>query len=267
MSEVQHAVASERTHPRPLAAGVWWLGGCNVQPWQGDYLHAYTSMYVVAGEVASAIVDTGHPKDWQLVEEQLDRLERDESVAPVRYLFPTHPETTHAGNLGRLCERYPESVVIGDVRDYHLVFPEYEHRFRPMSAGEAVSLGTDSLVLVPAAIRDIEPSLWAVHTGSRTLFPGDGFAYMHAHKAGHCVHWAEEVEQLDFESMAALFAEFALYWTRYAPVEPHIEQLKRLLEGWGIRQIGPGHGLPLSDASTTVPAVIDGLRVRACADG
>ena len=36
--------------PRELAPGVFWLGQCMEQPWQGETLHNYNSVYLVRGD-------------------------------------------------------------------------------------------------------------------------------------------------------------------------------------------------------------------------
>ena len=100
------------------------------------------------------------------------------------YLVPTHSEVPPAANLASLLDRYPESLVYGDVRGYHLSFPEV-----------------------------VDPR-WGYSTAQRCLFPGDGFAYMHHHHHGECGMTAEECPNLPVEEFTTLFAEYALYWTR-----------------------------------------------------
>ena len=108
--------------PRQLAEGVYWLTDCLVMEHEGETIHAYSSAYLVHGDERSMIVDTGHPKDWASIEAQLDRLEAI-GIPPIEYIFPTHAEVPHAANLGRLLNKYPDLIAVGDVRDYHLFFP------------------------------------------------------------------------------------------------------------------------------------------------
>ena len=124
------SAARKTSLPRPLSRGVTWLGECLALPYRGIMLHSYHSLYLIAGERASLIVDTGHPKDWEAVDMQLDAV-LGTGIAPVRYLFPTHAEVPHSANLANLLAKFPEAQVCGDVRDYHLIFPGYR------SAGSA----------------------------------------------------------------------------------------------------------------------------------
>ncbi len=246
--------------PRTLVDGVHWLTDCLVMQHEGETIHAYSSAYLVEGDTRSLIVDTGHPKDWASIEAQLETLEA-AGVPPVEHVFPTHAEVPHAANLGRVLDRYPDAVAVGDVRDYHLFFPEFADRFVAMESGEAIDLGGTQFCLIDAAIKDLVTSLWAYDTRSRTLFPSDGFAYMHHHHAGECWRTAEEVPNLPIPEFTALFSAYALYWTRFTDIEPHIDALDRLLEQYPTELIAPSHGSPVLDPAATLPRVKEGLRL------
>ena len=248
--------------PRRLAHGIYWLGGCLRQPYKGQVFHSYNSVYVIAGEQKSLVVETGFPGDIDLIEDQLDELE--DVIAPIEYVFATHPETPHAGGVGRLLDKYPTAVAIGGVQDLHLVFPDFADRIEvPNQSSLSYDLGGRSFSIVAGVIRDLMPTYWGFDDLTRALFPGDGFAYSHYHTDGHCGLVAEEATSLDLPDMTALFAELALYWTRVTDVEPYLAELDSLLERLDVRLIGPTHGLPIVDLARTVPAVREGFRLGA----
>ncbi|MGI9658949.1 MAG: MBL fold metallo-hydrolase [Gaiellaceae bacterium] len=246
--------------PRQLAEGIYWLTDCLVMQHEGETIHSYSSAYLVHGDERSLLVDTGHPKDWPSIEAQLDRLE-EIGVPPIEYIFPTHAEVPHAANLGRILNKYPEMVAVGDLRDYHLFFPEFTDRFEQRGKGDSIALGGTEFLLLDAVIKDLVTSLWAYDTRSQTLFPGDGFAYMHHHQAGECWRTAEEVPDLPIPAFTALFNSYALYWTRFNDIEPHIAALDRLLAEYPTSVIAPGHGSPILDPAGTLPRVKEGLRL------
>jgi hypothetical protein len=99
------------------------------------------------------------------------------------------------------------------------------------------------------------------------LFPGDGFAYSHYHEDGHCGQTAEESPSLDLPEMTALFAELALYWTRFHDLEPHIVRLLALLDDLDVRIVAPTHGLPIADLPAILPRIVEGLRLGSSAKG
>ncbi|MGH3641822.1 MAG: MBL fold metallo-hydrolase [Mycobacterium sp.] len=246
--------------PRQLAPGLFWLGGCLRQPYKGQVFHSYNSVYVIAGDNSSLIVETGFPGDIDLIESQLDELTH--LVPPVEYVFSTHPETPHAGGVGRLLAKYPTAIAIGGVQDLHLVFPQFADRIHvPTAATLNYDLGGREFSIVPGVIRDLMPTYWGFDDQSAALFPGDGFAYSHYHTDGHCGLVAEEATSLDLPDMTALFAELALYWTRLTDVEPYLSELDSLLDRLGVQLIGPTHGLPITDLARTVPAIREGFRL------
>jgi flavorubredoxin len=244
--------------PRELAPGLFWLGQCMEQPWQGAILHNYNSVYLVRGEHSSLLVEAGHPQDLPVIEAQLEPLLA--AGPPLRYLFATHQETPHSSGIARLLHRHPQLQVCGDVRDYHLFFPGCEDRLCPLEVGASIDLGGTEIVIVEAVIRDLMSTQWAFDTARRTLFPGDGFAYSHYHQAGMCGSTAEEAPELALEDMTELFAELALYWTRFTDMEPYVTRLDALLDELGVALIAPTHGLPITDRRRSVPAVLEGLR-------
>jgi flavorubredoxin len=250
------------TLPRELAPGLFWLGRCLEQPFlEGQVLHAYNSVFLIKGTERSLLLEAGFPADGPVLERQIAELLAD-GDAPLAYIVPTHPEVPHASGAGRLLERYPDAVLCGSVTDYHLIFPEIADRLLPCAPGDELDLGGRTFVFVEAIIKDLVNSIWGFDTGARVLFPGDGFAYMHHHDAGQCAHLAEEVPEMPFEQLAAIFAEYALYWTRFTDVEPMIARLEELLVERDVQIIAPTHGLPITDLARTVPLVRAGLRVR-----
>ena len=249
--------------PRELAPGIFWLSDCLELEHEGVLVHAYSSAYLVAGSEASLLVDTGHPKDWAAICAQLDSCHA-KGAPPVKYLVPTHSEVPHAANLASLLDRYPEALVYGDVRDYHLIFPEVVDRLVPMQAGDEIDLGTTTFVFLEAVVKDLVTSLWGYSTAHRCLFPGDGFAYMHHHHHGECGMTAEECPDLPVEEFTALFAEYALYWTRFTDMDSVIARLDALLAvDYPVELIAPGHGNPVLQPSVTFPRVKQGLLLGA----
>src|SRR5262249_4502877 len=131
--------------PREIAPGVFWIGDCPAQGTKRKVYHGCNAAYLVAGEDAWILVETGHPKDFPVIERHLAELFA-RGAPPLKYLFVTHQETPHCGGLGRILKAFPDALLVGDVSDYHLAFPQYEHRMRSMNAGDEIELGGRSLM-------------------------------------------------------------------------------------------------------------------------
>ena len=84
--------------PREIAPGVFWIGDCLAQRHKGKVYHGYNAAFLVAGKTASCLVETGHPKDFPVIERHMNELFA-QGVAPLKYLFVTHQETCIAAAL------------------------------------------------------------------------------------------------------------------------------------------------------------------------
>ena len=244
--------------PREISPGIFWLGVCHEQHHWGKVFHSYNAAFLLVGSEGSILIETGHQGDFPIVSQQVrDILAKKGSK--LKHLFLTHQETPHAGGIGRMLKAYPDMTVHCDVSDYHLSFPEEAHRLKDMEIGDVIDLGDRQFTTVEPVIRDLRTSLWGFDTGARALFPGDGFAYSHYHWDGHCGKIAEEATSLDLSEVSAVFAERALFWTRFVDMNIYVDRLEELLEELDVAIVAPSHGLPILDLSTTMPKVREGL--------
>ena len=206
------------------------------------------------------LVDTGYPKDWRVVEAQLDVL-LERGVPPVTWICPTHNEVAHAGNTGRLLRKFPQATVRGDIRDYHLYFPDLVDRFEGAAIGSELDLGGRRLVFEEATFKDLVTTLWLWDERERVLFTGDGFSYAHYHPVDRCGRTAEELDEAALPALTALFSHAAFYFTKHTDLAPLVERFERQLARLGPTTIAPGHGCPITDPAATVPKAIRGLRL------
>ena len=250
-------MSTPKKPPRELAKGVFWLGDCLEQRANGKLYHTYNAAFLVVGSTACMLVETGHPKDFPLLSAQLDALLA--GRPPLKYLFVTHQETPHSGGLGRILNRYPEATLCGDICDYHLAFPQYADRMLAMHGGDEIDLGNRTFALVEPVIRDLRTTWWGFDKQERVLFPGDGFAYSHYHEDGHCGLFAEEAISLDLPEVSAVFADRALFWTKFTDMNIYVDRLQWLLDTLDVKVIAPTHGLPILNPALTVPKVKEGL--------
>ncbi len=248
-----------RPMPREIAPGVWWIGDCLEQHFKGKIYHGYNAAFMVVGSKASILIDTGHPKDFPVVERHMRTILEKSPGSPLTHIFLTHQETPHSGGLGRVLAYYPDVTVCGDMSDYHMAFPQYAHLMKFMKEGDDIDLGDRKFVLAEPVIRDLRTSYWGFDSKTRTLFPGDGFAYSHYHWDGHCGMIAEEAQTLDLPDVCAVFQERALFWTTFVDMERYVERLEWLMDKLNVQIIAPSHGLPVTDVPRTYPAIRKGL--------
>ena len=219
------------------------------------------SSYLVVGSKATLLVDTGDPAHRTLL---LAQLELVLDGRPLDYVFPTHPEIPHAGNLPALLDRYSEALVVGDVRDYHLHFPEYRSRFRTQAVGSRIDLGDREFRFLPAFIRDLENTLWGHDDAARMMFVSDGFSFIHdvpalggdvdteeddepVHLPGQCRLLSGEMPEPPTVDQAAYGTGRALYWTKFVDVSDAFEAIEAVLDTLPTKLIGPAHGNVIDD--------------------
>jgi flavorubredoxin len=240
---------------RAITDGVYWLGACLSAFGHDEEVHYHVSCYLVVGSRRTALVDTGDPAHRDIVLAQLSDVLGDR---PLDIILPTHAEIPHAGNLPALLERYPEAVVAGEVRDYHLHFPEYADRLRAVPVGDSIDLGGRELLLVPAHIRDLETTIWAYDTGAGVLFVSDGFSFIHdipqpdeddepVHRPGQCRMFSGEMPEPPTVAQAAYGTGRALYWTKFVDVTEAFTAIEELLDEHPAAFICPAHGNVIDD--------------------
>lgn len=247
--------------PVEIAPRVYWLGQCQEMPYDGRVLHTGNSVYLVAGDHSTAIVDAGHTFSTEIVFDQLEKLLADKDLPEVRYVCVTHTETAHSGGTGHALARFPNAVALGEVSDLQLIFPEYEDRLRWVDPGVELDLGGTTIQVVEAVIRDMTYTRWFFDTRSKTLFSSDGFAFAHEHDPDHCGHFAEQVPDLDIPEQMKIFAISAFNYMQYLDIEPYLDRLDALMfDELGVEIIAPTHGLPSRDLEATLPRVREGFR-------
>lgn len=257
--------------PRPLAPNVQWLGKCiedSTVEMRGTPHHSHLSLYLISGASETLLVDTGVPSGWPTVQAQLAELLGDRRLD---YVFPTHPEYPHSGNLEKLMETYPTARIIGDVRDYHVYFPAITERTLAVTAGSTVDLGGGCRVIfLPGVLRDLPSTLWLYEELSQIMFVADGFGFFHRepagedpdeddsppqHSPGECALMVSELDA-DLEVVqASTIVKNALSWSRYVDATPLFVRIHELLNEYPARIIAPAHGNVIDCPAEILPLI------------
>lgn len=258
MSVVTHLagdLTSQVQEPRRIAPVVWWLPACLSAKIDGEENHIHNSPYLLLGTERSLIFDTGHSASWRATEAQLDALLGDRGLD---FVVPSHPEAPHCGNVHRLMEKYPDAVLLGDTRDYHLMFPEYEGRLEPCEMGTVIPLGDgETFVFLTALLRDLPSTQWGYNPRGRVMFTADAFAYAHyppvenedrpVHVPGECSMFASEFGYRPKANQITWIVTAAFYWARLTRMSKHRAPFEELLTEFPTDLIAPAHGALIDD--------------------
>jgi flavorubredoxin len=237
--EVRSIDQSAPSLPREIAPQTYWLGCCLEIEEKGRRLHNSNSCYLLVGESASVLVDTSMPFGWPTIKEDLSKVLRGR---PLDFIFPTHPEAPHMGNIGPLIQEYPDVRIVGDLRNYNLYFPDQAHRFNRMAENDALDLGGRRLQLVRAVVHDLPNTLWGYEPDLRMLFVSDAYPYSHDHEAGQCAMTSEELPSEIVPEDTSVVISRALTWIKHVDTDLVIDDLRRFLSAHPVDFIAPAHG-------------------------
>ena len=195
--------------PRLIAPGCLWTGGSMASSVTG--MLAHYSCFLLMGSQRSILIDTGHPA-------HAEKVERDVVAAlarrPLDYIFPTHAELPHSGLLQRWLARWPDSVAVGDMRDWPLYLPHLTDRMRHVTGGDTLDLGDRNFLFVPPVWRDLADTLWGFDPATRILFLSDACACFHPHTPEQSDYFSSETAAPEVALMQD-FNSKALHWPRF----------------------------------------------------
>jgi flavorubredoxin len=253
--------------PRVVLPDLAWVGGCSAGA--GGYLRPTTGpapapgqrraighepcvAHLILGSEKTLLLDSGHYAHWWSLDGQLDAMLRGR---PLDYVFLSHQEIPHTGNMGRLLGKYPKCVALGDVRDYHLFHPEVElDRIRMMKHEERVSLGDRDVVFLDAIWKDLSGTMWAYDTKLKLFFGADLFGFIHTDEDNVCGTLFHEMSEDDFQRLSDRHA-MPFFGRNDRDQQIRVQAFRNLLKKYPIEVITSGHVGPIM--GPRVPIVIE----------
>ena len=232
---------------RLIAPSTHLVSGCFHMSMYGREFHTHASAYLVVGSSGSALIDTGHAKDFPRIEAFVRSVVGD----ALTWILPTHEEYPHAGNLPALLRAFPGATAAGEVRNYHLYYPELAAagRFRPVPVGGSIDLGHRRLEFLPGIIHDLPATAWAYDDRERLLFVSDAFGFSH-YGTDQCILTADDLPFSPSLDDTRMVLDLALYWSRFADNTGLVAAMRRLMETHPPSMICPAHGNVVSDLPT-----------------
>ena len=242
--------------PREIAKNTWWLSACLHIREGARILHNHNSCFLIIGSKASVLIDTGMPFGWHHLKREIAQAL---GGKPLDYVFPTHPEGPHMGNIEPLLDVYPGMKIVGDLRNYHLYFPRDTARFVGAKAGDALDLGDRRLIFQPAIVHDLPNTLWAYDPDEQILFVGDAYPYTHDHEGDQCGLGSEELPgEIKPEDTGVVISR-ALNWARHVDATPIVAKLRAWLAEHPVKLVAPAHGGVITNVADITDVFEKGL--------
>ncbi|MCK1516956.1 MBL fold metallo-hydrolase [Bradyrhizobium sp. 190] len=256
--------------PREVAPSVFWMGHCVEGDLAGAPVHLHVSVFLITGSCQSLLVDTGVPtkQGWIELERQLDEILAGRALD---WVFVTHLELPHAGNLARLVQKYPGMRILTDKRDFHLYYPELLSLLTPVHESLVVELGGGyQLEFLDAPIKDLVSSAWAFERKTRVMFVADGFSYAHngtrdqdddpTHLDGECALMSSELPYSPKIEFAETLNQAALFWTRFRKSDEIMNSVRKLIDQKKPDLIAPAHGCVIDNLDSVEPVLREAYR-------
>ena len=271
---------SEPTFPREIADKIYWINQCMGAGDVNNPFHLHLSLFLLKGDRYTMLVDTSMQALWPSIERQLD-----EALGgrPLDYLFVTHPELPHSAALPLHLKKFPDMKVIGDIRDYHVFFPNDVHRFHHIEAGDTLDLGDLEVTFIEGFIKDLPGTLWAYEKTRQAMFVCDGFSFTHEssvaldgeglrvdgqalvdeddedapyHMPGDCALTSSEIEGgVDVEKATFLLTR-ALYFARFVDADKMFADIDSFLfKDMPTKLICPSHGNVIDNLDEVKPII------------
>ncbi len=138
---------------------------------------SYNSYLIV--DEKTAIMDT---VDARVTEEWLANLERELDSTPRRrpdYLVVSHLEPDHAANIQKVCEKYPELMVVGSAKTFAMLpqffTMDFSGRKVEVKEGDTLCLGRHTLRFYMAPMVHWPEVMVSYEETENILFSADGF--------------------------------------------------------------------------------------------
>lgn len=221
---------------RQIAGDLYQLGACE----QGAGGHEAVRVFVLENNGQPALIDCGSHLHRPEILAALDQLLN--GVAPA-YVFLTHSELPHAGNLQQVAQRWPGvRVIVSNVMlPYIEIAPVLPlSQITAATPGTVLELGARRLVFLTALLRDQPGSQWIFDEQTGALFTGDAFGYYHAED--QCELFPDELPAGISAEQFCSYHRNAFRFMRWVQPARLNADLDRLFATRAVRIICPAHG-------------------------
>lgn len=136
---------------------------------------AYNSYVILDDKVA--VMDTA---DKRVSDVWFENLEKALNGRKVDYLVVNHMEPDHAGNIGKLAEKYPDMKIVGNAKTFVMMKQFFnidglDERSVTVKEGDTLELGSHTLTFIMAPMIHWPEVMVTYETSEKLLFSADAF--------------------------------------------------------------------------------------------
>jgi flavorubredoxin len=206
----------------------------------GSYGQEAINVYALLNDDRPILIDCGSQLHRQPIMADLDQVL---AGRVPEYIFLTHSELPHAGNISAVVQKWPQiKVMVSNVMlPYIEVLPVLPlEQMIQVVPGTRLEFPGRTLEFVDALLKDQPGSQWIYDYRTRALFTGDGFGYYHSAEMAH--KFSDEIPGGIQEAQFREYHRTAFRFLRW--VQPHRfnADLERLFQRRPVEIIAPIHG-------------------------
>lgn len=221
---------------RNITADLYQIGECVA----GDNGHEAVLVYILLNDGHPILIDCGSHLHRASLMTDLEELLDGKSP---EYIFLTHSELPHSGNLQKIADKWPDIEVL--VSNVLLPYIELApvlplEQITAVTPGTVLDVAGRKLEFVSALLKDQPGSQWIFDPQTGTLFTGDGFGYYHP--AEQCDKFSDEIEGGIQTEQFQAYHDHAFKFLRWVIPARMNADLDRMFQQRLINIIAPIHG-------------------------
>lgn len=206
----------------------------------GNYGREAVNVYVLLNDDHPILIDCGSHLHKGSIMAEMDEV-LDGRVP--EYIFLTHSELPHAGNIASVAQKWPGiKVIVSNVMlPYIEVLPVLPlSQISQVVPGHTVVCPPRTLHFVDALLKDQPGSQWVYDSRTQTLFTGDGFGYYTSD--AQIDQFGDEIEGGIATEQFAAYHKTAFHYLRWIKPNRFNADLDRMFANRPISVIAPIHG-------------------------
>ncbi len=219
-----------------VADDLYQIGECV----DGRHGHEAVRFYVLINDGRPMLIDCGS----QLYRsESMKELDQVLDGSTPEYVFLTHSELPHSGNLESIACNWPHiHVIVSSILlPYIEIAPVLPlDQIDTVPPGTTLQIAGREVSFLDALLKDQPGSQWIYDPKTGTLFTGDGFGYYHP--AEVCEQFSDEVEGGIREQWFSTYHRDAFKFLRWVTPEKLNEVLDDLFQRRDVKIVAPIHG-------------------------
>ncbi|MBU6359389.1 MAG: MBL fold metallo-hydrolase [Chloroflexota bacterium] len=207
---------------------------------EGSYGYEAVLVYVIMNHQHPILIDCGSQLHRAGIMQEINSLLAGHTP---EYIFLTHSELPHAGNLQQVAKQWPNiKVIVSNVMlPYIEIAPILPlSQITSEAAGKTINIGGRTLKFVFATLKDQPGSQWVFDTQTGILFTGDGFGYYQS--AEQIGKFSDEVEGGIREIQFRDYHRTAFHFLRWVLPEKFNPDLDAIFAQLPVKIIAPIHG-------------------------